>query len=349
MSKQEEREQSIIPESVSAASTKKPRYGQAHGNFRTPANRRRSTATSSRISGAGLLQQKAAELQQHHHHSQTTASRHFASRARPAFANAGYADTNADGMMSQSFGDATQSIMPSQSNYFQRPGTSAGSVMQQSFGIAPRPSLSPPPPFMGRGNNGMVSTQHNNNYGYGPMGGMNGPMSSVNHWGGMSRPMSSAGGQSIASVLRANRQPPAFHFQPQNEFDSFYAQPHGMSLPPHGMTSQFDEAQCFDNQGLDPLVYDAGGYTQPFQDTSFEPPLPYYGEDHMTTVQNPVPNPPQMRNPYRPQVEPRMIANPYSQPSQQMHNPYQSQVPQEVVVQNGAGRDDASQFDDAFL
>merc|ERR1712194_877257 len=54
-------EPSVIPNNVSTYSGKKPSKA-----FRTPANRRKSTVSSNRISSVGLLQQKAAELQQHH-------------------------------------------------------------------------------------------------------------------------------------------------------------------------------------------------------------------------------------------------------------------------------------------
>ncbi|KAL7539117.1 hypothetical protein ACHAXR_010579 [Thalassiosira sp. AJA248-18] len=162
-------EQSIIPNDVStsAFSTKNPRLGQA---FRTPANRRKSSAASNRISSVGLLQQKAAELQQQH--SQTaTASRNYTNRG-PIQMQHNMADSSSvhnmgvsanDGRMDNQYGERfnqlNQFMGPgtiSQSCYFQRPGTSAGSVMQQSFGMAHEPSLTPPP-FMGRGNDNMAA------------------------------------------------------------------------------------------------------------------------------------------------------------------------------------------------
>ena len=394
---------SIIPSNLSnaALSTKKPRYGQS---FRTPArtpatgNRRKSSAASHRISSVNLLQQKAAELQQQH--SQMTAPRNYMNRgamqqnildAPSVQHNMGYSANNGHMMnqYGQSFHDSNSFMGPgamSQGNYFQRPGTSAGSVMmQQSFGMAPEPSLSPPPPFMGRGTNSNMMTQ-NNSY-------MRARMS-------VSRPMSSAG-QSIASQLRhrqtnygganmMSQQQQTFsgHFQPQNVFQHQpQVQQFEESFNQQGMSHQFDDT--FNDplcNGLDPTYggeqqFDGGmnsfgeqqfdGAMNAFQEPSFGNPMaahpqpqpqprPQFGSGHQFGAghqQQPV------RNPYSQQP-----LNPYQQSQQQTvpaPNPYQQQfrgMPaandnppmKEVVVQNasvksGLPGDDTSQFEDAFF
>ncbi|KAL7551782.1 hypothetical protein ACHAWF_014973 [Thalassiosira exigua] len=273
------REESIIPDSVanSTFSSRNTRHGRT---FRTPANRRRTTASSSRISSVGLLQQKAAELQQHH--SQTTAQRTYMTQPMqqnnmdaPSAHNAGYAnDGHVMNHYGDSFQDPNQFMGPGameQHNNIRRPGTATGSVMQQSIGIA---SLSPPP-MMGRGNRNMMGQGAPSVRG--PMAAAAGPMTS--------------GGNSIASLLRANNfQPKSYGLQrgqfphPQNDlpyhdlqhqsqgFESF----HGSVAPPtnpnpglhHGMIQQqfddtFDDPMC---HGLDP-AYDDG--MNQFHDPSF--------------------------------------------------------------------------------
>ena len=430
----------IIPENVTTAaySTRKPRHGQA---FKTPGNRRKSTAASNRISSVGLLQQKAQELQQHHtqtvmgsrnNHMDRDAMQHRMAETASIHGNMGN-HANGGGMAGHFHGDGFNQLNPpgmmSQgTNYLQqqqqRLGTSAGSVMQQSFGMASGPSLSPPPPFMGR-NNGMMARNNMAGGGFnrGPMAGM------------MNRPTSAAG-QSLASRLRTNfgggsssnqQQYGASmlqqqHFsnqgmygnqQSQNDFQSqheFHPQMQG-GAPirfQHSVMSQQHD-QCNDNfndpicNGMDPAYgqVDYSGMSQ-FGDPSFgnmgdhsfgnmgvdigmdanEFHDPSYGHNVYgnmysqpeTMYSQPEPQPQigggggqrPARNPYNPyktnaQHRPH---NPYfhqqprqaQHPSQQQEQQQETGPPQEVFVQNnsvksglGAGADDASQFDDAFM
>ena len=75
--------------------------------------------------------------------------------------NVGNQYSNEYGMGQQSFHEAEQFMGQSQGNYFPS-GASVmqASVMQQSFGAPEQQSLTPPPPFMGRGR----SVAQNNNF-----------------------------------------------------------------------------------------------------------------------------------------------------------------------------------------
>lgn len=263
-----------------------------------------------------------------------------------------------DGRMSQygeSLHEPNQFMGPgpmAQSSYFQRPGTSAGSVMQQSFGMVAEPSISPPPTFMGRSNNDV----QNNNY-------MRGPMA------GVARPMSSAG-QSIASRLRGNnlaqanygasmpqyQQFPGHSFQPQKHFHSQHDfQPqmhdfesfHGSGAPyennpgfQHGMSQQ-QQQQPFDDTFNDPLCHgldptygnvDNGGMS------SFHEPSFGGGGMHMHAH-----GPLMLQSQFQPQLgdghqfggyqqsappqQQQMVRNPY--------NPYEQPAPQQQQQQQG--------------
>lgn len=159
--------QSIIPNSNSNSTyiAESARYSQS---FRTPGIRRKNMAGSNRISSASVLQQKAAELQ--HHHSQTIAPRYATS---DGYNNSSFYPTE-DYRRRNQYEQLTETGylndpgMLSQSSYFHnRPGTSAGSVMQRSISMEPS-SLSPPPYTIGCNHNLRIP-QNNNMFMRGPI------------------------------------------------------------------------------------------------------------------------------------------------------------------------------------
>ncbi|KAL9182447.1 hypothetical protein ACHAXT_013099 [Thalassiosira profunda] len=285
----------IIPDNVSNAAftTKNNRYG----SFKTPANRRKGGASSSRISSVGLLQQKAAEMQEHHT---------YATSARGSYSNRGSIQNRtfdapsvrhnfpaSNGHMMGQFGQTFQESSQftgldqmSQGNHFQRPGTAAGSVMmqQQSYGMAAGPpSISPPPPFLARSH--QMMTQNPSHVMQGPMAGMSRPMSSagrsiVSHLRGNSYNQPSYGGmpqqQHFASHLpqqnafQNHQMQQDFHLLGQDFDSSFHAGNQGMmtqqqqheQLPSHFQPQSQYENTLHDpmcQYGLDPIIDHAGG------------------------------------------------------------------------------------------
>ncbi len=123
--------------------------------FHTPGKAKRRSAASSQISSVGLLQQKATELQQFHsnqrrvQHNLLDASVH--NHAVQHRLNDGRVKNQYDGQNRESDHFVNPATSTHRSSVHQHIGTSDGSVMQQSVGMAQESSRTPLPPFfMGR-------------------------------------------------------------------------------------------------------------------------------------------------------------------------------------------------------
>ena len=239
------KEQSIFPSNVenSGYSAKKNRY-QTQSAFRTPANRRKASVTSNRMSSAGLLQQKAMELQQQHY-SQSATPRNITHRGTTHHMADAYGSNfiRSEIMPVNSYGRMATNP------YSQNLGAPSAQMVPQALGMAPRAALTPP--FVARRNNhDMMMSQESF---------PNGPMSSVG------RPMSSAG-YSMSSGFNNNyghtnykasmpQQQPPFHSM------MHASQHHTQDIGAfYGEEPYFDEINNF-GSSANPQF---GGFTDPF-------------------------------------------------------------------------------------
>ncbi len=370
--------QSIIPNGKSNSNyfAESSRVAQS---FRTPGNRRKSTAVSSRISSASILQQKAAELQQQH-----------PQMIAPRF-HSGYPTEN--GMRINQYERFFETDylndpgMMSQNTYFHdRPGTSAGSIMQRSFSM--EPSNRTPAPYNMRYSHN-VGIPQNNSF-------MRGP-TTANRMATPSftqRPVSRMNVNNFDQnmMYRANAHPyQTYDFQSENELQF---QMHGITYPGyhHGMSQQqlygnnpmnvpfypgfdprahqvdYSTTEAFYEHALgsrstsDHSSYGVGGMSSSeFQACSFG-----NRNSHTQTATRSGAGyanvHPYQHDPPHHQQQACIPMNPYKSNRQQRQPYYQgdgmtnNECPpmQEVVVQNtsvrsGIAGDDASRFDDAFL
>jgi hypothetical protein len=370
--------QSIIPNGKSNANcfAESSRVAQS---FRTPGNRRRSTAVSSRISSARVLQQKAAELQQQH--PQMIAPRFTVGNG---YNSSGYPAEN--GMRINQYEQFLETDYPndpgmkSQNTYFyDRPVTSAGSIMHWSFNMDPS-NRTPPPYNIQYSSN--VGIPQNNTFMRGPTtaNGMAAPSFTQ-------RPISRMNVNNFdqSMMYRANAHPyQAYNFQSENDLQFM----HGNTYPGyhHRMCQQqndpfypgfdprahqvdYSTTEAFYGHALgnrstsDHSSYGVGGMSSSvFQTCSFG-----NRNSHTPTATRSGAGYANVHNPYQhdpPHLQQQacITMNQYKTNRQQRQPFYHgegmtnSDYPpmQEVVVQNtsvrsGLAEDDTSRFDEAFL
>lgn len=378
--------QSIIPNSNSNSTyfAESSIYSQS---FRTPGNRRKSTAVSNRISSARVLQQKATELQQHH--SQIVAPRY---NVGEGYNNSGY-PTN-DGRSIRGYELIPESdyfndtgIM-SQSPYFHdRPETSTGSIMQRSFIMKPnvRSHLS----YNGCSND--VGIPQNNTFMRGPMAANQMTAPSF-----IPRPISRMHANNLHQnmMYRAESHPyQLYDFQLRNEMQLHM---HESADQCPGYHHGMNQRQLYDNpmsdpsyHGFDPLAnhvdystteelygptmgtanisghssYEGGGRMKtsvfqlcPFGNRNSYPQPSFQSVAEYASLRNPYQHglPRQQQaslpiNPYKTTQQQRQPLNYSEGVNGNDYPPMQEVVVQNDSVRSGLAGDDNSRFDEAFL
>jgi len=349
-------EQSIIPSNVTAStySRSSSRTNASRSQpFKTPAahGRRKNSATSNRISASNLLAQKASELQQHHATTRTANRGRSMPMQQQDLSNVGNQYSNDYGMGQQSFHEADQFMgQQSQGSYFPS-GASVmqASVMQQSFSAPEQQSLTPPPPFMGRGRN----VAPNNNFMHGPMAGRMRPTGGrvfSQHQqqlgGGSGSGHMSFGGPGMLSQQQHFNEPNHFmeqdvsqqqfgggssvfhsqqggmpqfqqHDQQQPTFEDFNGSSFG--LDPYGHQ---DQQSQFGNGGFGGMSVYQQPASYPYSEFGGPGNMPQNNPYNQQVAHNPYQQQQPSQNPYQQQhsIAP---SNPYRQPAQrQPSNPY---------------------------
>ena len=393
-------EPSVIPNNVPTYSGRKPRKA-----FQTPANRRKGTVSSNRISGADLLQQKAAEFQQHHL-SHRKMSRNFTSQglversaskslAVPSRSPAlGISPVGSRGQQ-QYHRQQQQHYLPERSipeastihntnfrvdrdqpvgNYYQRPGTSAGSEVQ--YHSAHTMSVAPPgrtmhehsltPPFMGR------RIARNSNYMSGPMAGVSRSLSSSR-----GPPANVPAGWRIADTGQQQEQQLGLHYQsahavPETQSihttNTNFQQPNfGASMPMHDQFStsemydfqpqnnfqhqhdfhqQVQDFDSFHGSGGEVPIFQQGTAQQQFENTFNDPLCHGPVEDVVNKSHCFFENDNKELHEFNESLQSQPLCDSGTQPQRRAHNPYtQSQHQQHNVPSNPYTKKNQQQHD----